>query len=125
MLARGPRRIGDGPQLLLKNPTTTLLALALLLGCATNDTPSRLARLYPLGQPPPQDTVEIRFVRSPGSSIPLPHVAIWTTSAPRGTTISQPDDRISWFEPGSSGFRGATLAARATSLTAHQAHHSP
>lgn len=45
---------------------TRLVALAILaplLGCATGDVPGLLERLYPLGQPPPQNSVEIRFVR--------------------------------------------------------------
>lgn len=43
---------------------TALMLFAWLVGCATGPVPSRLARLYPLGQPPPPDNVEIRFVRA-------------------------------------------------------------
>lgn len=50
----------------LKARLIVLAILASLVGCATGDAPpsARLARLYPLGQAPPQDTVEIRFVRT-------------------------------------------------------------
>lgn len=49
------------------NLNARLIALAMLVplvGCATAEVPSRLERLYPLGQPPPENTVEIRFVRT-------------------------------------------------------------
>jgi hypothetical protein len=50
--------------LLLKHTTRVLIVLALVSGCATGEVPGRLERLYPLGEPPPQDSVEIRFVRA-------------------------------------------------------------
>ena len=53
----------------MKLTTAATVILALVLGCASGggspeEVSSRMARLYPLGQPPPQDSVEIRFVRS-------------------------------------------------------------
>ena len=48
---------------------TLRLALSLCvslwaLACATGDVPGLLERLYPLGQAPPRDSIEIRFVRA-------------------------------------------------------------
>jgi hypothetical protein len=48
----------------LKTRLVALAILAPLVACATGDVPGRLERLYPLGQAPPQDSIEIRFVRS-------------------------------------------------------------
>jgi hypothetical protein len=48
----------------LKSRLVSLALLAPLLGCATGDVPGRLERLYPLGQAPPPDSIEIRFVRT-------------------------------------------------------------